>query len=208
MNQSINDHNNASQPPFDRDSMKSIPFHFLHTHSYNETRPYDFTVYASSPPFPYISSTSYTPQLDSLLYVRTMLSEPSWSSATAVATAPSGTRAAIPSRPSPSVAIPVRICGLSASDLRYDSPSPPPLCHPKGKQERLHSPCTKLASTLLPVCKSGWPTTICKNRCKPSRRCSITSSLNRFVNTFPGSGGMVTRADSRSRMSRKYSKSL
>jgi len=68
--------------------------------------------------------------------------------------------------------------------------------------------CTKLASTLLPVCSNGWPTTICKNRCNPSRRCSITSSLNRFVKTFPGNGGIVTRADSRSRMSRKYSKSL
>jgi hypothetical protein len=71
-----------------------------------------------------------------------------------------------------------------------------------------NSPCTKLPSTLLPVCSSGCPTTICRNRCSPSRRCSITSSLKRLVNTFPGRGGMVTRADSRSRMSRKYSKSL
>ena len=70
-----------------------------------------------------------------------------------------------------------------------------------------HSPCTKLASTLLPVCNSGCPTTICKNRCSPSLLCSITSSLNRFVNTFPGSGGIVTRALSRSSISRKYSKS-
>ena len=71
----------------------------------------------------------------------------------------------------------------------------------------MYSPCTKGPSTLLPVCSSGCPTTICKNRCNPSLRCSITSSLKRFVNTLPGKGGMVTRADSRSRMSRKYSKS-
>ena len=70
-----------------------------------------------------------------------------------------------------------------------------------------YSPCTKLASTLLPVCSRGWPTTIWRNRCSPSRLCSITSSLNRFVNTLPGNGGIVTLALSRSSMSRKYSKS-
>ena len=73
--------------------------------------------------------------------------------------------------------------------------------------DRYNSPCTKLAKTLLPVCSNGCPTTICKNRCSPSLRCSITSSLNLLVKTFPGKGGIVTRADSRSRISRKYSKS-
>lgn len=86
-----------------------------------------------------------------------------------------------------------------------------PLMHlrhtPKPERKEHHSPCTKLAKTLLPVCNSGCPTTICKKRCSPSLRCSITSSEKRFVKTLPGSGGMVTRADSRSRMSRKYSKS-
>ena len=65
----------------------------------------------------------------------------------------------------------------------------------------------KLAKTLLPVCNKGWPATICRNLCRPSRRCSITSSLKRFVKTFPGSGGIVTLVLSRSRISRKYSKS-
>ena len=72
----------------------------------------------------------------------------------------------------------------------------------------VNSPCTKGPSTLLPVCSSGCPTTICKNLCRPSLLCSITSSLKRFVNTLPGRGGIVTLALSRSRMSRKYSKSL
>lgn len=67
--------------------------------------------------------------------------------------------------------------------------------------------CIKLARTLLPVCSRGWPATICRNLCKPSRRCSITSSLNRLVKTFPGSGGIVTLVLSRSRISLKYSKS-
>lgn len=92
----------------------------------------------------------------------------------------------------------------------FDHPWPPPPPHDYSDHEvrsQLGS-CTKLASTLLPVCSSGWPTTICRNLCSPSRRCSITSSENRFVNTLPGSGGMVTRDDSRSRMSRKCSKSL
>jgi hypothetical protein len=74
--------------------------------------------------------------------------------------------------------------------------------------EALHIPWTKPTSTLLPVCNSGCPTTICRNRCNPSFRCSITSSLNRLVKTLPGSGGIVTRALSRSRISLKYSKSL
>lgn len=73
--------------------------------------------------------------------------------------------------------------------------------------KKKNSPCTKLAMTLLPVCSNGCPTTICRNRCNPSRRCSITSSENRFVKTLPGSGGIVTRALSRSRISLKCSKS-
>jgi len=36
----------------------------------------------------------------------------------------------------------------------------------------------------------------------------MTSSENLFVKTFPGKGGIVTREDSRSSMSRKCSKSL
>ena len=36
----------------------------------------------------------------------------------------------------------------------------------------------------------------------------MTSSENLFVKTFPGNGGIVTREDSRSSMSRKCSKSL
>ena len=80
----------------------------------------------------------------------------------------------------------------------------PRICYEPPPQ---HSPCTKLANTLLPVCSKGWPTTICRNRCNPSLLCSITSSLNRLVNTLPGSGGIVTLALSRSSMSRKYSKS-
>jgi len=67
--------------------------------------------------------------------------------------------------------------------------------------------CMNAPRTLLPVCNSGCPTTICRKRCRPSLLCSITSSENRLVNTFPGSGGMVTLAVSRSRTSRKYSKS-
>ena len=101
--------------------------------------------------------------------------------------------------PLPRVPVPVWIC-LPISRL-----SPPDVLFLHHKWN--HSPCTKLASTLLPVCNSGCPTTICKNRCSPSLLCSITSSLNRFVNTFPGSGGIVTRALSRSSISRKYSKS-
>ncbi|POS88397.1 hypothetical protein EPUL_000049 [Erysiphe pulchra] len=77
----------------------------------------------------------------------------------------------------------------------------------KNDKEPTCLPCTKLANTLLPVCSKGCPTTICKNLCKPSPRCSITSSLKRFVKTFPGRGGMVTRADSLSKISRKCSKS-
>ena len=46
-----------------------------------------------------------------------------------------------------------------------------------------NSPCTKLPRTLLPVCSNGCPTTICRKRCRPSRRCSITSSENLFVKT-------------------------
>lgn len=49
---------------------------------------------------------------------------------------------------------------------------------------------------------------ICKKRSKPSLRCSITSSEKRFVNTFPGKGGILTRVDSRSNTSRNHSKSL
>ena len=73
--------------------------------------------------------------------------------------------------------------------------------------------------TLDPVCNSGWPATllinivmesryIWRNLSKPSLRCSMTSSENRFVKTLPGSGGIETLDDSRSRMSRKCSKSL
>lgn len=57
------------------------------------------------------------------------------------------------------------------------------------------------------TCKSGCPATICKNRSNPSLRPSITSSVNRLVNTLPGNAGIFTRVLSRSRMSRKYSKS-
>lgn len=67
--------------------------------------------------------------------------------------------------------------------------------------------CTNGPRTLLPVWSRGCPTTICKNRCSPSRLCSITSSEKRFVNTLPGRGGIVTLALSRSSISRKYSKS-
>lgn len=35
----------------------------------------------------------------------------------------------------------------------------------------------------------------------------MTSSVNRLVKTFPGKGGILTRVDSLSRISRKYSKS-
>lgn len=61
--------------------------------------------------------------------------------------------------------------------------------------------------TLLPVWRRGWPATISRKRCSPSRRCSMTSSVNLLVNTFPGRGGMLTRVLSFSRMSRNASKS-
>lgn len=51
-------------------------------------------------------------------------------------------------------------------------------------------------------------TYICKNLSRPSRRCSITSSAKRLVNTLPGKGGILTRVDSRSSTSRNHSKSL
>ncbi len=51
-------------------------------------------------------------------------------------------------------------------------------------------------------------THICKNLSSPSRRASITSSVKRFVKTFPGKGGMFTLEASRSRTSRNHSKSL
>ena len=54
---------------------------------------------------------------------------------------------------------------------------------------------------------SGWPATTPRKRSRPSRRVSMTSSENRFVKTLPGSGGIFTRVDSCSRMSRKASKS-
>lgn len=57
------------------------------------------------------------------------------------------------------------------------------------------------------TCSNGCPATILKNLSSPSRLPSMTSSENLFVNTFPGSGGILTRVDSRSRMSRKASKS-
>lgn len=60
---------------------------------------------------------------------------------------------------------------------------------------------------MLPVCNNGCPTTILKNFSSPALRPSMTSSLNRFVNTLPGSGGIVTLALSLSRISLKYSKS-
>ena len=49
---------------------------------------------------------------------------------------------------------------------------------------------------------------ICRNRSRPSLLCSMTSSENLFVKTLPGRGGMETREDSLSRISRKCSKSL
>lgn len=52
--------------------------------------------------------------------------------------------------------------------------------------------CTNGPRTFDPVCSSGCPTTILRNLSRPSRLCSITSSLNRFVKTFPGRGGIVT----------------
>ena len=44
-------------------------------------------------------------------------------------------------------------------------------------------PCKKAHRTLLPVCNNGCPATISKKRCRPSRRCSTTSSVKRLVNT-------------------------
>lgn len=83
----------------------------------------------------------------------------------------------------------------------------------------------KAQRTFEPVCSNGCPATlqetlalsrgllhldayICRNFSRPSLRCSITSSENLFVNTLPGSDGIVTRVDSLSSISRKYSKSL
>jgi hypothetical protein len=57
------------------------------------------------------------------------------------------------------------------------------------------------------TCNKGCPATTLKNLSKPSLLLSITSSLNLFVNTFPGRGGIFTLVDSRSRISRKASKS-
>lgn len=54
---------------------------------------------------------------------------------------------------------------------------------------------------------SGCPATILRKRSRPSRRVSMTSSENRFVKTLPGRGGMFTRVDSCSSMSRNASKS-
>lgn len=54
----------------------------------------------------------------------------------------------------------------------------------KNPQKTLDGPWRKAQSTLLPVCNNGCPATISKNLCKPSRRCSITSSEKRFVNTY------------------------
>jgi len=70
-----------------------------------------------------------------------------------------------------------------------------------------NSPCTKPPNTRLPVCNSGCPTTIFKNRSNPLRLSSITLSSKRLRYTFPGSVGMETRALSRSSRSRKTSKS-
>lgn len=64
--------------------------------------------------------------------------------------------------------------------------------HCRSLMNGLFLPCTNGPRTLLPVCSNGCPTTICKNLCRPSLRCSITSSENRFVKTLPGRGGMVT----------------
>lgn len=68
-------------------------------------------------------------------------------------------------------------------------------------------PWTKLPRTLDPVCKSGCPTTIFKNLSNPALRVSIFASSKRPRNIFPGRGGIVTRALSRSSRSRKTSKS-
>ena len=92
---------------------------------------------------------------------------------------------------------------------------------PARKHKALYSPSSQEKSTSAShapkvkqephtdthTCNSGCPATILKNRSNPSRRLSITSSENRLVNTFPGRGGIFTRVDSCSRMSRKASKS-
>jgi len=49
---------------------------------------------------------------------------------------------------------------------------------------------------------------ICKNLSKPALLCSITSSLKRLVNTFPGSEGILTRELSLSKASLNHSNSL
>lgn len=85
--------------------------------------------------------------------------------------------------------------------------------------------CKNAQRTLLPVygvlfvsridkgrrtartCSRGCPATIVKKRSKPSRLASMTSSEKRLVKTLPGKGGIFTRVDSRSRMSRNASKS-
>lgn len=81
------------------------------------------------------------------------------------------------------------------------------LYFPSSRLEELsHSFIRHLQKVTL-TCSNGCPATILKNLSSPSRRPSITSSENRLVKTFPGSGGILTRVDSRSRMSRKASKS-
>lgn len=70
---------------------------------------------------------------------------------------------------------------------------------------RLFAIPTGLSSSL--TCSKGWLATPVMNLSKPSLLLSMTSSVNRFVKTFPGKGGMFTLVVSRSRMSLKYSKS-
>lgn len=57
------------------------------------------------------------------------------------------------------------------------------------------------------TCSKGCPATMLKKRSRPSLLLSITSSENLLVNTFPGRGGILTRVDSCSRISRNASKS-
>jgi hypothetical protein len=73
--------------------------------------------------------------------------------------------------------------------------------------EAIVGTCSAVPQVRLLTCRRGCPATTCKNLSSPSRRDSMTSSVNRLVNTLPGSGGMFTLVDSRSRISRKYSKS-
>lgn len=76
-------------------------------------------------------------------------------------------------------------------------------------RRRMNSPWMKDTRTLLPVCKSGCPAVLFRKFWNSALRYSITSSSKFFLpQTFPGRDPIVTRADSRSRMSRKCTKSV